>query len=120
VFGRIRIGLAAVALVSLCAVGASALNEPPTVMMTFHNATQKTMKVQFIGEGGVGYSQQVVAADGNVSYLFTTNPQVVTVQVSNCLPNSNLVIAKMYTRVYSKVATGIGSDCKLFAPVNKP
>ncbi len=118
---RLRIVfVAAMLLAGLCAAEARAINEPPTVLMTFHNASEKTMSVQFIGAGGVGYDQQRIAAGATGSYTFTTNPHIVTVQVSGCLPLSNLVIAKMYTRTYSKVATGIGSDCRLFAPVNTP
>jgi len=120
-FARLSTGLvAAILLVGLCAVGVRAVTATPSVTMTFHNGSQKTMKVQLIGEGGLGYNQQTVAADGNISYVFSPNPHIVTVQVSGCLAESQLVIAKMYTRVYSKVATGIGSDCKLYAPVNTP
>jgi len=120
-FARLSIGLvAAILLVGLCSVQVLAINEPPTVLMAFHNESGKTMKVQFIGAGGVGYDLQNIAAGATGSYLFTTNPQIVTVQVSGCLPNSNPVIAKMYTRTYSKVATGIGSDCRLFAPADTP
>jgi outer membrane biogenesis lipoprotein LolB len=110
----------AILLGGLCAVQVRAINEPPTVQMTFHSATDKTMKVQFIGQGRVGYDIQNIAAGASGSYTFTTNPHVVTVQVSGCLAQSQMMIAKMYTRVYSKVATGIGSDCRLFAPVDTP
>jgi hypothetical protein len=121
VFGRIRIGLGAIALLALlCAVGASAFSDPPTVLVTFRNATNKAMKVQFIGEGGVGYELQDVAAGATGSYTFTKNPQIVTISVSGCLRLSQLSTAKFYTRMFSKVATGIGSDCRLFAPVDTP
>ena len=120
-FARLSTGLvAAILLVGLCAVPVRAINEPPTVLMTFHNATDKTMKVQFIGQGGVGYDLQNIAPGATGSYMFAKNPHIVTVQVSGCLAESQLVIAKMYTRTYAQVATGIGSGCRLFAPVNTP
>jgi len=48
-FSHFSTGLvAAILLVGLSVVQVRAINEPPTVWMTFHNANDKTVKVQFI------------------------------------------------------------------------
>ncbi len=111
---RLYTGLiAAILLVGLCAVQVCAVEDPPTVEMIFLNMSSKGVIVTFTGLADLHQAALIVSSGQTKTYTFTKNPRVVLTQVEGCLPNKALVKARIETREYASIMTGIDSDCQL-------